>query len=45
LKIIAPLPNAELVDIGHGQFEARWTDNHNRNVTRRFHYQPESRNQ
>jgi len=43
-QIIAPLPQAELIDIGDGFMEARWTDDKNRNITRRFRYLPERTN-
>jgi hypothetical protein len=44
-QIITPLPQAELIDIGEGLMEARWTDNQDRIITRRFRYLSESNNQ
>ena len=43
-NITAPLPQAELRDIGDGLHEARWIDAQNRNITRRFRYLPERGN-
>lgn len=44
-KILTPMTEAELIDIGEGLMEARWTDDQNRNITRRFRYLPESNKQ
>lgn len=44
-QVTAPMTEAELIDIGEGLMEARWTDNQNRNITRRFRYLPESKKQ
>jgi hypothetical protein len=43
-QIIAPLPQAELIDIGDGLMEAQWTNNNNTITTRRFRYLPERTN-
>lgn len=38
---LQPLPTAELVQINSaGLMEARWTDDQNRSVTRRFYFLP-----
>lgn len=39
------MTEAELIDIGEGLIEARWTDDKNRTITRRFRYLPESKKQ
>lgn len=40
-QTLAQLPQAELIDIGDGLMEARWTNNNNTITTRRFFYLPE----
>lgn len=40
MQYLAPIPNAELVELHDGLMEARWHDSENRPTARRFRYLP-----